>query len=528
MPFLELEIFRAIEQKQFIPYFQPLVDLREGDIRGFEVLARWQHPTLGLIAPNQFIPLADRFGLMNSLSIALFRQAFAAMHIVPENIGLSVNLTPAQLHDRALPSLLHRLADEANFDLKRLTVEITESALIDDLDLAAIMAADLKARGVRLSLDDFGTGYSSLLHLQSLPFDELKVDMSFVRSMVESRQSRKITAAVISLGLSLGLQTVAEGIEDRSQANLLIWQGCSLGQGWLFGRPQPAENLPAMLALPPHATPPSSSLVADLYVSLDAHPTERLSQLRAIYDSAPVGLCFLDRDLRYVNINRRLAQMNGVAPEAHLGRKVEDVMPQVFAQIEPYMLLALQGEACPNVEMSTSFTMPGDPAKTMLRSFEPVRDEAGEVIGVCVSVVDISAVKLNEEALRESADHYRHSVEVNPQSPWVTDAEGRNLAVNSSWQALTGLASGRAKDFGWLEAVHPQDRARTTEIVRQSIETGQPLDVEYRVYSADGSSRSMRSRGEPRRDASGEITRWYGSVECLDHPKYTVEYARQA
>jgi PAS domain S-box-containing protein len=492
MPFPEAEIFEAIEQNQFISYFQPLVDLRTGDIRGFELLARWHHPTLGLIAPNQFIPLAEQYGLMNSLSIALFKQALTAMQVVPASIGLSVNLSPAQLHDRALPGLLDRLADKANFDLKRLTVEITESALIDDLELAGLIAAELKVLGIRLSLDDFGTGYSSLLHLQALPFDELKVDISFVRSMVESRQNRKITAAVIGLGLSLGLETVAEGVEDRSQANLLIGQGCGLGQGWLYGRPQPAENLLAMLAQPRHATPEVPSSVADLHVSLDAHPTERLSQLRAIYDSAPVGLCFLDCELRYVNINRRLAQMNGILPEAHLGRKVEDVMPHIFAQIEPYMLRALQGEACPSVEVRKPAAAPGDPIKTMLRSFEPVRDEAGEIIGVCISVVDISAVKLNEEALRESADHYRHSVGLNPQSPWVTYAEGRNLAVNSSWQALTFPTPDRAKDFGWLEAVHPEDRKRTTEISQHSIHSGLPLDVEYRALDADGAWRSMR------------------------------------
>jgi PAS domain S-box-containing protein len=519
MPFLEVEIFRAIEQGQFIPYFQPLVDLREGDIRGFEVLARWRHPTLGLLSPSEFIPLAEQYRLVNSLSMSLFKQAFAAMRIVPAGIGLSVNLSSGQLHDRSLPALLHRLADEAGFDLRRLTVEITESALLDNLDVASLTAGDLKALGIRLALDDFGTGYSSLLHLQALPFDELKVDMSFVRSMVESRQSRKITAAVISLGLSLGLQTVAEGIEDRGQANLLIWQGCNLGQGWLYGRPQPAENLPAMLAQPPHAIPAATSSVADPSVALDAHPAERLSQLRAIYDSAPVGLCFLDRELRYVNINQRLAQMNELSPEAHLGRKVADVMPQIYAQIEPYLLRALKGEACPGVEVPKPPAVPGDPIKTMLRSFEPVRDEAGEVIGVCVSVADITVVKQNEEALRESADHYRHSVALNPQSPWVTDAQGHNLAVNSSWQALTGLAPDRAKDFGWLDAVHPQDRERAIECVRQSIDTGRPLDVEYRVYGADGSSRSMRSRGEARRNSQGEITRWDGSVECIDDPK---------
>jgi PAS domain S-box-containing protein len=413
MPFSEAEISDAIEQNQFIPYFQPLVDLREGNIRGFEVLARWQHPTLGLVAPGHFIPLAEQYGLMNRLSVSLFKQAFVAASIAPANIGLSVNISPAQLHDRMLPDLLQCLADAAHFDLKRLTVEITESALLDDLELAALTAADLKSRGVRLSLDDFGTGYSSLLHLQALPFDELKVDMSFVRSMVLSRQSRKITAAVISLGISLGLETVGEGIEDLSQANLLLWQGCTIGQGWFYGRPVPAEQLAGVLAQPRQQTTaePLSSLMADLSLSLEARPSERLSQLQAIYDSAPVGLCFLDRELRYVNLNQRLADMNGTTVQAMLGRKVADVVPILYAQAELHLKRALQGEAHSGGELYAPSSQAEGPAMRRLVSYQPVRDEAGEVLGVCVSVLDSSAFRRNEEVLYESAVRHRSGVE---------------------------------------------------------------------------------------------------------------------
>jgi len=412
MPFTDVEIFRAIQQDQFIPYFQPLVDLREGAIRGFEVLARWQHPTRGLIAPGEFIPVVERHGLMNGLSISLFKQAFAAASALPSNVGLSVNLSPGQLHDRALPSMLHRLADAAEFDLKRLTVEITESALLDDLDRAALTAADFKSRGVRLSLDDFGTGYSSLLHLQALPFDELKVDISFVRSMVQSRQSRKITAAVISLGISLGLETVGEGIEDRSQANLLLWQGCTLGQGWLYGRPVPAAELPAVLSQvrPRLAAEPIPSLIADISLSLEGHPSERLSQLRAIYDSAPVGLCFLDCELRYVNLNQRLADMNGTTVAAALGRKVAEVIPTLYAQAEGHLLRALKGEASTGEELAIPSAKPGGPVSSRIASYQPVLDESGEVLGVCVSILDSSAFR-QIAPVRENVAAFRPAVE---------------------------------------------------------------------------------------------------------------------
>ena len=531
MPFVEQRIHQAIELDEFVPYFQPLVDLRVGSIHGFEILARWIHPDRGLVPPNIFVPLVERYGLINRLSTSLLTQAFTSARTLYGNFGLSINLSPSQLHDRSLPSLIERMADDAEFDLKRLTVELTETALVDDLELAGAVAADFKRLGIRLALDDFGTGYSSLLHLQSLPFDELKVDISFVRSMVESRQSRKITAAVISLGLSLGLQTVAEGVEQQSQANLLAWQGCTLGQGFLYGRPIPAAELSTSLSQ--HhpgvwATTEVPASIGDPFLSLDAHPTQRLSQLRAIYDSAPVGLAFIDCDLRYVNLNQQLAQMNGQSLQAHLGRKIYDVVrPSTYKQFEPYLRRALHGEAFPGIEVQTAPAANGEAAKTLMVSYQPVRDEAGEILGVCVSIADISAVKQKEEALRETEDHYRHAVELNPQTPWVMDAQGNNLSVSSRWETITGLTPEQTKDYGWLEAVHPEDRPRICAVLDTSLTTGEPIDIEYRVRHGGGPWIWMRSRGAARRDASGIISRWYGSVESIDEHKRAVDDLRR-
>jgi len=249
MGLLQQELQRAIESGEFIPNFQPLVDLRTGRLEGFEILARWQHPVLGLLMPSDFVPIVERYSQSIQLTACLLKQAFVAVQSLPVHLGLSINAAPEQFRDRTLSHMISGLASEANFDLRRLTVELTESALIEDLSLAGTVAADLKALGIRLALDDFGTGYSCLLHLQALPFDEIKVDRSFIASMVESPQSRKIVAAVVSLGLSLGLRTVAEGVEHTEQSDLLNGHGCNIGQGWLFGKPVAAADLPAIVAL---------------------------------------------------------------------------------------------------------------------------------------------------------------------------------------------------------------------------------------------------------------------------------------
>lgn len=246
MGLLQQELQRAIESGEFIPNFQPLVDLRSGRLEGFEILARWQHPVLGLLMPSDFVPIVERYSLSFELTSCLLKQAFVAMREMPDHLGLSINAAPEQFRDRILSETITTLATEAGFDLRRLTVELTESALVDDLLLAGTIAEELKMLGIRLALDDFGTGYSSLLHLQALPFDEIKLDRSFVSSMVESPQSRKIVAAVLSLGQSLGLRTVAEGIEHVEQSELLTWHGCNIGQGWFYGKPVAAAELPAL------------------------------------------------------------------------------------------------------------------------------------------------------------------------------------------------------------------------------------------------------------------------------------------
>ena len=142
---------------------------------------------------------------------------------------------------------------------------------------------------------------------------------------------------------------------------------------------------------------------------------------------------------------------------------------------------ALCGEAFPSIEVQTTPTAIGEPAKTLMVSYQPVRDEASEILGVCVSVADISAVKQKEEALRESEDHYRHAVELNPQTPWVMDAQGNNISISSRWETITGLTLEQTKDYGWLDAVHPDDRPPILTMLETSLITGTPIDIEYRV-----------------------------------------------
>ncbi len=184
---------------------------------------------------------------MGPMTERLLRRACRAAAAWPAGVTLACNVSPVQLRDRGLPAIVRVALAESRLPPGRLEIELTESALLEDFGLAREILGELKALGVRLSLDDFGTGYSSLKHLQALPIDKIKIDAGFVRSMAENAESRKIVAAVVGLGQSLGLPTVAEGVEDAASACLLAKLGCTVGQGWLFGRAVPEREATAML-----------------------------------------------------------------------------------------------------------------------------------------------------------------------------------------------------------------------------------------------------------------------------------------
>ena len=244
---LEADLRRALADDEIVPHFQPQFDLSRGSVVGYEILARWTRPTGERVSPVEFIPLVEELGLIGVMSQQLLRRACRATATWPSNILLAFNISPLQLRDPALPAIIRDVLHEAGMKPGRLEIEITESALVGDFDVARDVLQELKASGIRLALDDFGTGYSSLLHLQKLPFDTIKIDASFVGVMVDNAESRKIVGAVIGLARSLGRTTVAEGVEQPETADLLRSMGCDVGQGWLFGRPVPADEAVSLL-----------------------------------------------------------------------------------------------------------------------------------------------------------------------------------------------------------------------------------------------------------------------------------------
>lgn len=244
---IEQGIRYGLDHGQFIPFYEPQVDLLTGEIVGFEVLARWDHPLSGLIEPDRFIPVAEEHGLIGRLSEQIMLAAMTEAATWDPAIKLSVNISPMQLADSWLAQRIVRLLAEAGFPAERLVVEITESSLFADLDLARTIVTSLKNQGIRLALDDFGTGFSSLSHLRSLPFDVIKIDRSFVSTLAEDAESAAIVRAVTTLAEALNVPVTVEGIEDAATHGAVAGFGCSVGQGWYFGKPMTGDQASVLL-----------------------------------------------------------------------------------------------------------------------------------------------------------------------------------------------------------------------------------------------------------------------------------------
>ncbi len=244
----ERDLRAAIDNGEIVPFFQPVICLTTRTLTGFEVLARWPHAEYGLLPPSEFITVAEESGMIADLSYLLLRRACIDAKTWPAHLQLAVNISPQQFEDPHLATKILDILKETGFDPERLEVEITESALVKDLDATRRTLNALRELGVRIALDDFGTGYSSLYHLRELRFDKLKIDRSYVNTIAMSSERAQLVDAIIKLGTSLGLVTTAEGIETESSVDWLENQGCNFGQGYLFGRPMSKDQADRMFA----------------------------------------------------------------------------------------------------------------------------------------------------------------------------------------------------------------------------------------------------------------------------------------
>jgi len=366
----------AVMTGRIKPHFQPIISLPEATVVGLEVLARWNDDRHGPIGAEFFIPHAETSGLLDEITDGLIRQSFKAAQQWPQSLFITLNISPLQLRSSRLPNLIEAAARDHDFPLWRLHIEVVETAVLDDSAQTRNVINQLIAMGCKLVMDDFGTGFTSLSSLQAFPFSQIKVDRTFVGSMLENRQSRKIVTAVVGLGQSLGLQVVAEGVESEAQAELLRSIGCQLAQGFLFGRAVPASSVPVLLAAP----------LAEISQQRGRLSFEqRAYQITSLYQSPGTAIAFLDPDLIVVDASIGFVRAAGVSLEALVGRPVVDAMPFVASQLEYLRPYCIAGLPLPPFEID----LPN--GERMFAAVQRVADEIGDFLGFSVLAVDLGS-----------------------------------------------------------------------------------------------------------------------------------------
>ncbi len=251
---IETDLRRALQNDDLELHYQPLIDMKTGQINGFEALARWHHPDLGFISPIDFIPVAEESGLIVPLGRWALEEAARTISDWDGRAAgelpfkISVNMSAVQLLRDDVVDAVSGALRGAGVCGSRMTIELTESAFVSDPDGAKRILNALKALNTNLAMDDFGTGYSNLAYLQQLPIDVLKIDRSFINGMLENRDKRAIVRTVLSLARALGMETTAEGIETAETSDALKKLGCSIGQGYYYAKPLTAESAYAFLA----------------------------------------------------------------------------------------------------------------------------------------------------------------------------------------------------------------------------------------------------------------------------------------
>ena len=240
------ELRRAVERNEFVLHYQPLIDIATGRVVGVEALARWQHPERGLIFPDDFIGRMEKLGLIDQLGWIVANLGMSEVGQFANGDGkapmLSLNASVFSLHDLKFPDTLLAIAEKHGVSPSNVTIEITESGLIEELSRTLDILTRLRMKQVKLSIDDFGTGYAMMQQLKNMPATELKIDRSFVQGMQSNERDRIMVQKTIEMGHELGMQVIAEGVETQEQLDLLRMKGCDSAQGYLFSRPLPVKE----------------------------------------------------------------------------------------------------------------------------------------------------------------------------------------------------------------------------------------------------------------------------------------------
>jgi PAS domain S-box-containing protein len=411
-------------------HYQPVVDLSSGAMVGVEALARWYDDELGAVSPDLFIPVAERTGLIVDLGRWVLQQACRRAATWPggaDTLLMSVNVSPVQLRESSFIDDVRSALAASGLPAGRLCLEITETAMVTDVEDAAASLRRLRELGVQFALDDFGTGHSSLTLLRNLPLQLVKIDRSLIRGVATEAHDAVLVQLVIDAAHTLGLRVCAEGIEHVDQAQQLVSLGCDTAQGWLFGRP----------AAPPEPGRPwpSTSPTAP-WLETSAGPPVALSGSDDL-------VVMTDRDRRVTYVSATARRILGLMPSEMVGRPLDE-------------LLGVDLEAGP---VSVQVSHREDGFRWLRGIVQPLHDVTGEVRDILCVLTDVTAAVARERALADSEELFRSAFSGAPIGIALSDFEGRLLRVNPAMAELVGRSVDDLLGMTVADITHPDDLA---------------------------------------------------------------------
>jgi PAS domain S-box-containing protein len=440
---LTADLRKAIATPQLQLFYQIQIN-SEGKSIGAETLLRWNHPQHGIISPAEFIPLAEESNLILGIGEWVLREACAQIKCwqlddYTKDLALAVNVSAKQFHQAGFVEQVKAIVADTGIDPKLLKLELTESMLVDNIEVIINTMNSLKEIGVQFSLDDFGTGYSSLQYLKRLPLDQLKIDQSFVRNIVDDRNDRAIVRTVIAMAHSMNLHVIAEGVENEAQRQVLIIKGCTDFQGYLFSQPIPIEQFdPLLKQMSQEKRVEIASLHVDTSEEIECRLRQRDHHLLSILDKMPAMIGYWDKNLRNRFGNQAYSSWFGISPSQMLGMHLYDVLGAKLSKLNaPYVEGALRG--IPQ-EFERIIPSPdGQSSKHSLAEYIPDFVN-GEVEGFFVQVSDVSAIKRSEAELKRSETKFRALFESNLDALILAD-ENHLLDCNPATLKMFGCDS---------------------------------------------------------------------------------------
>ncbi|GHH99471.1 EAL domain-containing protein [Neobacillus kokaensis] len=525
---VEEDFIKAMERKEFRLYYQPKLDLVSGKIIGVEALVRWEHPEKGLLPPLEFIPFAENSGLIIPLGEWILRTACLQIKEWQESgyvhMLMSVNLSAPQLYQPEFADKVQQILTETKLTPKFLNFEITEGVMLDAFQAPKVIR-ELKGLGVQISLDDFGTGFNSFHYLQELPIDTIKIDQSFVQNCYTDLNDGTIVKSIIEMAHQLQMNIVAEGIYSADQLIFLQQNHCNIGQGYLFSKPLPPDELMKQIdnieQIVIQKGIPQEVSHQKLYKEMIERTRQDLRDTVRLQQGVIFKFKKIDGKFIHTLSDGKLLYRMGISLEHVIGKELKDIIPFADAvKKERYYQRAWNGEQ--NITFDGEFN-----GIAYLTSLTPIR-RGGVVTEVIGSTIDITEQKQLTASLRLRESQYRIITENTQDLIRVIDTNYRLEYASPSHELILGYPPEAYEGHLIFEMMHPDDHQRVENIYANAIQSKAPIETEIRLKHVNGYWIDFELKATPVLDESNEVKQIVIVARDISERKKTERFIRKS